>query len=197
MEVKRVLIIDNIDSFVWNLVQYVGTLGHKVKLVDNKITLEEINKINPDRIIISPGPKTPKDAGNCIKIIQEVDVPILGVCLGHQCIVEAFGGVVDRANRVMHGKASLIKHDGEGIFKDIPNPFYGGRYHSLIAKEVPKELKITAKSLDDNYIMGVRHKKLPIEGVQFHPESILTESDKLKFPDLGLKLIKNFIENEY
>ncbi|MCQ6254695.1 aminodeoxychorismate/anthranilate synthase component II [Methanocaldococcus sp.] len=197
MEVKRVLIIDNIDSFVWNLVQYVGTLGHKVKLVDNKITLEDIKKINPDRIIISPGPKTPKDAGNCIKIIQEVDVPILGVCLGHQCIVEAFGGVVDRANRVMHGKASLIKHDGEGIFKDIPNPFYGGRYHSLIAKEVPKELKITAKSLDDNYIMGVRHKKLPIEGVQFHPESILTESDKLKFPDLGLKLIKNFIESEY
>ncbi|WP_456373348.1 anthranilate synthase component II [Methanocaldococcus sp.] len=197
MEVKRVLIIDNIDSFVWNLVQYVGTLGHKVKLVDNKITLEDIKKINPDRIIISPGPKTPKDAGNCIKIIQEVDVPILGVCLGHQCIVEAFGGVVDRANRVMHGKASLIKHDGEGIFKDIPNPFYGGRYHSLIAKEVTKELKITAKSLDDNYIMGVRHKKLPIEGVQFHPESILTESDKLKFPDLGLKLIKNFIESEY
>ena len=193
----KVLVIDNIDSFVWNLVQYVGTLGYKVKLVDNKITLEEIKKIDPDRIIISPGPKTPKEAGNCIKIIQEVDVPILGVCLGHQCIVEAFGGEVGRANRVMHGKASLIEHDNEGIFKDIPNPFYGGRYHSLIAKEVPKELKITAKTLDDNYVMGVRHKKLPIEGVQFHPESILTESNKLKFPDLGLKLIKNFVENEY
>jgi anthranilate synthase component 2 len=193
----KVLVIDNIDSFVWNLVQYVGTLGYKVKLVDNKITLEEIKKINPDRIIISPGPKTPKEAGNCIKIIQEVEIPILGVCLGHQCIVEAFGGEVGRADRVMHGKASLIEHDGEGIFKDIPNPFYGGRYHSLIAKEVPKELKITAKSLDDSYVMGVRHKKLPIEGVQFHPESILTESNKLKFPDLGLKLIKNFIENEY
>ncbi len=197
MSVKRVLVIDNIDSFVWNLVQYVGTLGYKVKLVDNKITLEEIKKINPDRIIISPGPKTPKEAGNCIKIIQEVDIPILGVCLGHQCIVEAFGGVVGRAERVMHGKASLIEHDGEGIFKDIPNPFYGGRYHSLVAYEVPKELKITAKSLDDDYIMGVRHKKLPIEGVQFHPESILTESDNLKFPNLGLKLIKNFVENEY
>lgn len=141
MEVKKVLVIDNIDSFVWNLVQYVGTLGYKVKLVDNKITLDEIKKINPDRIIISPGPKTPKEAGNCIKIIQEVDIPILGVCLGHQCIVEAFGGEVGRAKRVMHGKASLINHDGEGIFKDIPNPFYGGRYHSLIAKEVPKELK--------------------------------------------------------
>jgi anthranilate synthase component 2 len=193
----KVLVIDNIDSFVWNLVQYVGTLGYKVKLVDNKITLDEIKKINPDRIIISPGPKTPKEAGNCIKIIQEAEIPILGVCLGHQCIVEAFGGEVGRADRVMHGKASLIEHDGEGIFKDIPNPFYGGRYHSLIAKEVPKELKITAKSLDDNYVMGVRHKKLPIEGVQFHPESILTESNKLKFPDLGLKLIKNFVENEY
>ncbi|XRP97385.1 anthranilate synthase component II [Methanocaldococcus sp. 16A] len=197
MTTKKVLVIDNIDSFVWNLVQYVGTLGYKVKLVDNKITLEEIKKINPDRIIISPGPKTPKEAGNCIKIIQEVDIPILGVCLGHQCIVEAFGGEVGRAKRVMHGKASLIEHDGEGIFKDIPNPFYGGRYHSLIAYEVSKELKITAKSLDDGYIMGVRHKKLPIEGVQFHPESILTESNKLKFPDLGLKLIKNFVENEY
>ncbi|ADC70482.1 glutamine amidotransferase of anthranilate synthase [Methanocaldococcus sp. FS406-22] len=197
MGTKKVLVIDNIDSFVWNLVQYVGTLGYKVKLVDNKITLEEIKKIDPDRIIISPGPKTPKEAGNCIKIIQEVEIPILGVCLGHQCIVEAFGGEVGRADRVMHGKASLIEHDGEGIFKDIPNPFYGGRYHSLIAKEVPKELKITAKSLDDNYVMGVRHKKLPIEGVQFHPESILTESNKLKFPDLGLKLIKNFVENEY
>ena len=193
----KVLVIDNIDSFVWNLVQYVGTLGYKVKLVDNKITLDEIKKINPDRIIISPGPKTPKEAGNCIKIIQEADIPILGVCLGHQCIVEAFGGEVGRANRVMHGKASLIEHDGEGIFKDIPNPFYGGRYHSLIAKEVPKELKITAKTLDDKYVMGVRHKKLPIEGVQFHPESILTESDKLRFPNLGLKLIKNFVENEY
>ncbi|XRO75029.1 anthranilate synthase component II [Methanocaldococcus sp. 28A] len=197
MTTKKVLVIDNIDSFVWNLVQYVGTLGYKVKLVDNQITLEEIKKINPDRIIISPGPKTPKEAGNCIKIIQEVDIPILGVCLGHQCIVEAFGGEVGRAQRVMHGKASLIEHDGEGIFKDIPNPFYGGRYHSLIAYEVPKELKITAKSLDDGYIMGVRHKKLPIEGVQFHPESILTESNKLKFPDLGLKFIKNFVENEY
>ncbi|XRO77842.1 aminodeoxychorismate/anthranilate synthase component II [Methanocaldococcus sp. 10A] len=197
MTTKKVLVIDNIDSFVWNLVQYAGTLGYKVKLVDNKITLEEIKKINPDRIIISPGPKTPKEAGNCIKIIQEVDIPILGVCLGHQCIVEAFGGEVGRAKRVMHGKASLIEHDGEGIFKDILNPFYGGRYHSLIAYEVPKELKITAKSLDDGNIMGVRHKKLPIEGVQFHPESILTESNKLKFPDLGLKLIKNFVENEY
>ncbi|NPA62665.1 MAG: aminodeoxychorismate/anthranilate synthase component II [Methanococci archaeon] len=193
----KVLVIDNIDSFVWNLVQYVGTLGYKVKLVDNKITLEEIKKINPDRIIISPGPKTPKEAGNCIKIIQEIDIPILGVCLGHQCIVEAFGGEVGRAEKVMHGKASLIEHDGKGIFKDLPNQFYGGRYHSLIAKDVPKELKITAKSLDDNYIMGVRHKKLPIEGVQFHPESILTESDTLKFPHLGLKLIKNFIESEY
>ncbi|ACV24267.1 anthranilate synthase component II [Methanocaldococcus fervens] len=197
MGVKKVLIIDNIDSFVWNLVQYVGTLGYKVKLVDNKITLEEIKRINPDRIIISPGPKTPKEAGNCIKIIQEVDTPILGVCLGHQCIVEAFGGEIGRAERVVHGKASLIEHDGEGIFKNIPNPFYGGRYHSLIAYKVPKELKITARSLDDNYIMGVRHKKLPIEGVQFHPESILTESDELKFPDLGLKLIKNFVEHEY
>ncbi|AIJ06405.1 glutamine amidotransferase of anthranilate synthase [Methanocaldococcus bathoardescens] len=197
MGTKKVLVIDNIDSFVWNLVQYVGTLGYKVKLVDNKITLEEIKKINPDRIIISPGPKTPKEAGNCIKIIQEVEIPILGVCLGHQCIVEAFGGEVGRAKRVMHGKASLIEHDSEGIFKDIPNPFYGGRYHSLVAYEVPKELKITAKSLDDGYIMGVRHKKLPIEGVQFHPESILTESNNLKFPDLGLKLIKNFVENGY
>ncbi len=191
----KVLIIDNIDSFVWNLVQYVGTLGHKVKIVDNKITLNEIKKINPDKIIISPGPKTPKDAGNCIKIIQEIEIPILGVCLGHQCIVEAFDGEVGRAKRVVHGKASLIEHDNEGIYKNIPNPFYGARYHSLVAKKISKELKITAKSLDDNYIMGVRHKKLPIEGVQFHPESIITESEKLKFPDLGLKIIDNFLKN--
>ncbi|WP_423793223.1 anthranilate synthase component II [Methanocaldococcus indicus] len=193
----KVLIIDNIDSFVWNLVQYVGTLGHKVKLVDNKITLSEIKKINPDRIIISPGPKTPKEAGNCIRIIQEIDIPILGVCLGHQCIVEAFGGVVGRADRVMHGKSSLIEHDGKGIYKDLDNPFFGGRYHSLIAKEVPKELKITAKSLDDNYIMGVRHKKLPIEGVQYHPESILTKSKNMDFPKFGLKMISNFLSEDY
>ncbi|EHP87761.1 anthranilate synthase component II [Methanotorris formicicus] len=191
----KVLIIDNIDSFVWNLVQYVGTLGYKVKLVDNKITLEEIKKINPDRIIISPGPKTPKEAGNCIKIIQEIDdIPILGVCLGHQCIVEAFGGEVGRAKHIMHGKTSRIEHDGEGIYKGIPNPFYGTRYHSLVAYEVPDELKITAKSLDDGYVMGVRHKKLPIEGVQYHPESVLTHSKEIPFPKLGLKLIKNFIE---
>ncbi|WP_026152885.1 anthranilate synthase component II [Methanocaldococcus villosus] len=190
----KVLIIDNIDSFVWNLVQYVGTLGHKVILRDNKITVNDIKKLDPDCIIISPGPKRPKDAGNCIDIILNVDLPILGVCLGHQCIVEAFGGRVDRAERVMHGKASLIEHDGKNIYRNLPKRFYGGRYHSLIAKEVPNCLKITAVSLDDNYIMGVRHKKLPIEGVQFHPESILTESDELKFPYLGLKMIKNFIE---
>ena len=190
----RVLIIDNIDSFVWNLVQYVGSLGCKVKVVDNKITINEIKKIDPDKIIISPGPKTPKEAGNCIDIIREVDIPILGVCLGHQCIVEAFGGSVGRAERVVHGKASLIEHDNKGIYKDLPNPFFGGRYHSLVAKDVPKELKVTAKSLDDNYVMGVRHKKRDIEGVQFHPESILTESKVLKFPEFGLKMIKNFLE---
>ncbi|WP_456419668.1 anthranilate synthase component II [Methanocaldococcus infernus] len=192
----RVLIIDNIDSFVWNLVQYVGTLGCKVKVVSNKVSLEEIKKIDPDRIIISPGPKTPKEAGNCIEIIQEVDIPILGVCLGHQCIIEAFGGKVGRAERVVHGKASLIEHDGEGIYKDLSNPFFGGRYHSLVAKEVPRELKVTARSLDDNYVMGVRHKKRMIEGLQFHPESILTESETLKFPNFGLKMIKNFLEWE-
>ncbi|ADG12863.1 glutamine amidotransferase of anthranilate synthase [Methanocaldococcus infernus ME] len=192
----RVLIIDNIDSFVWNLVQYVGTLGCKVKVVSNKVSLEEIKKIDPDRIIISPGPKTPKEAGNCIEVIQEVDIPILGVCLGHQCIIEAFGGKVGRAERVVHGKASLIEHDGEGIYKDLSNPFFGGRYHSLVAKEVPRELKVTARSLDDNYVMGVRHKKRMIEGLQFHPESILTESETLKFPNFGLKMIKNFLEWE-
>ncbi len=185
----RVLLIDNIDSFVYNLYQYVGELGAEVVVRRNHVTPEEVRAINPDRIIISPGPGTPESAGNSIKIIQEFgqDIPILGVCLGHQAIGVAYGARVDRASNLMHGKTSEIEHDGRGIYQGTPSPFTATRYHSLAIMEdtLPEELAVTARSRNDGIIMGVRHRDYPVEGVQFHPESILTAQ--------GKRLIKNFL----
>lgn len=189
----KVLVIDNYDSFVYNLVQYVGELGAKPIVYRNdEITLSQALKLDADRIIISPGPGTPEDVryfGVCKKILQNMSckIPTLGVCLGHQGIISTFGGKIIRAKRLMHGKTSLIKHDCQGIFKKIKNPFEATRYHSLVGdrKNMPSCLKITAESTDDNEIMGVRHIEYPIEGIQFHPESILTIE--------GKKIIKNFL----
>ncbi len=184
----KILIIDNVDSFVYNLYQYVGELGAKVVVKRNHITTDEVRQINPDKIIISPGPGTPESAGNCIEIIKEFRrTPILGVCLGHQAIGVAFGGRVSRAKNLMHGKTSEIKHDGRTIYKGVKNPLVATRYHSLAIEKnsLPDELEISARSMDDGIIMGVRHRKYTIEGVQFHPESILTGE--------GKKIIKNFL----
>jgi anthranilate synthase component 2 len=182
--------IDNYDSFTYNIVQYFGELGEHVHTVRNdQITLSDIAAMNPDRICISPGPKSPKDAGVSVDVLKEFKgkVPILGVCLGHQAIGEAFGGNVIRAKRVMHGKTSLIAHTGEGVFKGLPSPFTVIRYHSLAIERasLPACLEVTAWT-DDGEIMGVRHKEYDIEGVQFHPESILSE--------YGHALLKNFLE---
>lgn len=183
------LMIDNYDSFTYNIVQYFGELGEEVRTVRNdEITLEQIAAINPDRICISPGPKAPKDAGISLDILREFKgkLPILGVCLGHQAIGEAFGGNVIRAKQVMHGKTSTIAHTGEGVFQDLPSPFTVIRYHSLAIERasLPACLEVTAWT-DDGEIMGVRHKDYDIEGVQFHPESILSEH--------GHALFKNFL----
>jgi len=183
------LMIDNYDSFTYNIVQYFGELGEEVRTVRNdEITLEQIAAINPDRICISPGPKAPKDAGISLDILREFKgkLPILGVCLGHQAIGEAFGGKVIRAKQVMHGKTSTIAHTGDGVFKDLPSPFTVIRYHSLAIERasLPACLEVTAWT-DDGEIMGVRHKDYDIEGVQFHPESILSEH--------GHALFKNFL----
>lgn len=186
-----ILMIDNYDSFTYNLVQYLGELGEKLVVYrNNKITLEKIKKLKPDRIVISPGPKTPKEAGISNDIIREFcgKIPILGVCLGHQCIGYVFGAKIIRAERLMHGKTSLIYHDGRTIFKGIKNPFEATRYHSLIIERetLPDCLKISAWT-KENEIMGIRHKKFNIEGVQFHPESILTTA--------GKDILKNFIKD--
>jgi anthranilate synthase component 2 len=184
------LMIDNYDSFTYNLVQYFGELGEDVRTVRNdEITLDEIAAMKPDRICISPGPKTPAEAGISIGILQRFkgQIPILGVCLGHQAIGAAFGGKVIRAKQVMHGKTSLIAHTGVGVFKGLPSPFTVIRYHSLAIERasLPACLEVTAWT-DDGEIMGVRHKEYDIEGVQFHPESILSEH--------GHALLKNFLE---
>ncbi len=185
-----ILMIDNYDSFTYNLVQYLGELGQEIKVFRNdKITIAEIEELKPERIVISPGPCTPKEAGISIDVIRHFqgEMPILGVCLGHQSIGEAFGGDVVRAGRLMHGKTSMIYHDGKTIFKDLLNPFEATRYHSLIIKRetIPSCLIITAETKEGE-IMGVRHKDLPIEGVQFHPESILTKA--------GMDLLRNFLK---
>lgn len=185
-----ILMIDNYDSFTYNLVQYLGELGQEIKVFRNdKITIAGIEELKPERIVISPGPCTPKEAGISIEVIRQFKgrMPILGVCLGHQSIGEAFGGDVVRAARLMHGKTSMIYHDGKTIFKDLPNPFEATRYHSLIIKRetIPSCLTITAETKEGE-IMGVRHKDLPIEGVQFHPESILTKA--------GMDLLRNFLK---
>ncbi len=184
------LIIDNYDSFTYNLVQYFGELGEEVRTVRNdEINLDEIREMAPDRICISPGPKTPAQAGVSIDILRQFQgkLPILGVCLGHQAIGAAFGGNVIRAKQVMHGKTSQIAHTGVGVFKDLPSPFTVIRYHSLAIERasLPSCLEVTAWT-DDGEIMGVRHKEFTIEGVQFHPESILSEH--------GHKLLQNFLE---
>src|SRR3989338_1398109 len=184
-----ILMIDNYDSFTYNLVQYLGEMGQELKVARNDaITIAEIKKLKPSRIVISPGPGSPKDAGVSKEVIRAFGprVPILGVCLGHQCIGEVFGGKVVGAKRLMHGKTSRIFHNGMGIFKNIDNPFVATRYHSLLVerKTLPKDLTITAETKEKE-IMGLAHKKLPIYGVQFHPESILTQS--------GKEILRNFL----
>lgn len=184
------LMIDNYDSFTYNLVQYFGELGQELKVYrNNKITIPEIENMKPDRIVISPGPCTPKEAGISIDVIRHFTgkVPILGVCLGHQSIGEAFGGDVIRAPYLMHGKTSMIHHDGKTIFSGLPNPFEATRYHSLIIKRetIPAVLEVSAWT-EDGIIMGVRHKQHQLEGVQFHPESILT--------NVGKDLLRNFLK---
>jgi anthranilate synthase/aminodeoxychorismate synthase-like glutamine amidotransferase len=176
------LMIDNYDSFNYNLVQYLGELGQDLKVYrNNKITIADIEKMNPDRIVISPGPCTPREAGISIDVIKHFTgrIPILGVCLGHQSIGDAFGGDVIRAPYLMHGKTSMIHHDGKTIFAGLPNPFEATRYHSLIIKRdtMPSVLEVSAWT-EDGIIMGVRHKQYMLEGVQFHPESILTVTGK-------------------
>jgi anthranilate synthase/aminodeoxychorismate synthase-like glutamine amidotransferase len=184
------LMIDNYDSFTYNLVQYLGELGKDIRVFRNdKITIQEIGKMNPEKIVISPGPCTPKEAGISIELIKNFAgrIPILGVCLGHQSIGAAFGGEIIRAPRLMHGKTSIIYHDGKTVFEGLPNPFEATRYHSLLIKKetLPDCLEITAWT-DMDEIMGVRHKDVIVEGVQFHPESILTK--------VGKDLLKNFLK---
>ncbi len=184
-----ILVIDNYDSFTYNLVQYLGELGEKIEVRRNdEIDLEGIEALKPNHILISPGPCTPNEAGISLALIERFKgrIPILGVCLGHQSIGQAFGGEVVRAERLMHGKTSEIFHDGQGIFKDMPSPFTATRYHSLIVKKetLPDCFVVTAETAEGE-IMGLRHKEYPIEGVQFHPESIIT--------DHGHQMLRNFL----
>jgi para-aminobenzoate synthetase component 2 len=183
------LVIDNYDSFTYNLVQYLGELGQEVRVVRNDaMTVEQIAALKPERIVISPGPCTPKEAGISVETIKRLagSIPILGVCLGHQSIGEAFGGEVVRAERLMHGKTSMIRHDQRTVFRNLPNPFEATRYHSLIVRResLPSCLEVSAETAEGE-IMGLRHRLLPIEGVQFHPESILTRP--------GKDLLRNFL----
>ncbi len=183
------LLLDNYDSFTYNLAQYLGQMGEKLEVRRNdEITLEDIERMRPERIVISPGPCTPQEAGISIPAIERFagKIPILGVCLGHQAIGAAFGGRVVRAKKVMHGKTSEIHHDGRTIFRGLPQNFVATRYHSLIVerKSLPRTLEISAESADGT-IMGLRHRKMKVEGVQFHPESVLTAS--------GFKLLENFL----
>jgi len=186
----RVLVIDNYDSFVYNLVQYLGELGaDPVVHRHDAVTLADLEALDPDAVLVSPGPGRPEDAGlsnDAIRVFGERGVPVLGVCLGHQCIGQLYGGAVVRAPRVMHGKTSTISHDGAGVFAGLPNPITATRYHSLVVERdsVPDALVVTAES-EDSLVMGLRHRELRVEGVQFHPESILTES--------GHALLRNFL----
>ena len=191
-----VFVLDNYDSFTYNLVQYLGELGAVVVVRRNdELTVEEVEALHPERILLSPGPCTPGEAGILVPLIRHMagKAPILGVCLGHQAIGEAFGGKVVRAHNLMHGKTSPVQHDGKGIFAGLPTPLTCTRYHSLIVaeKSLPAELEVTARTPESDgssgsVIMGLRHRSLPIEGVQFHPESVLTEG--------GHKMIHNFLE---
>jgi anthranilate synthase/aminodeoxychorismate synthase-like glutamine amidotransferase len=185
-----VLVIDNYDSFTYNLVQYLGELGAQVVVRRNDQTsVDEVRELSPDRILISPGPGRPEDAGVTVAVVRELgtDVPILGVCLGHQAIGAAFGGRIVRAGRPMHGKTSRIEHDGTGVMRGLGNPFTACRYHSLVVADEhwPAELRVTARACDDGAVMALRHRDRSIHGVQFHPESILTES--------GRQILRNFL----
>lgn len=187
-----ILLIDNYDSFTYNLYQYIGTFESDIKVVRNdKIEIDEIKKLNPERIILSPGPKSPNEAGICIDVIHEFyqKIPILGVCLGHQCIGAAFGGTICYAKSILHGKQSVILHQGDSIFHGISSPLKIARYHSLAVSQenFPDCLSILAKT-DDGEIMAIRHKEYPVVGLQFHPESIFTEH--------GKRLIENFVNDE-
>jgi len=190
----KVLILDNYDSFVYNLVQYAGEIADEVVVKRNdEVNISKVRRFSPDQIIISPGPGTPADPryfGICTEVLRKVsrETPTLGVCLGHQGIVHSFGGKIVKAKRLRHGKTSPIRHDGKGIFRGLENPFDATRYHSLVAERrtLPDTLEVSARSEDDGEIMGVRHREFPIEGVQFHPESILTVH--------GHRLIANFLE---
>lgn len=189
-----VFVLDNYDSFTYNLVQYLGELGAKIEVRRNdQVTVEEVDAMEPERILVSPGPCTPSEAGISIDLIRHFTgkVPVLGVCLGHQAIGEAFGGKVVRAKTLMHGKTSAVEHDGKTIFAGVRSPMTATRYHSLIVREgdLPKDLEISARTKDhdgNSVIMGLRHRRFPVEGVQFHPESVLTSD--------GKELVKNFLK---
>jgi anthranilate synthase/aminodeoxychorismate synthase-like glutamine amidotransferase len=190
-----ILVVDNYDSFTYNLVQYLGQCGAEIVVRRNdEVTLDEIARLKPDGIMLSPGPCTPKESGICLDILgaalsgKELTMPIFGVCLGHQAIGHIAGGEVRQARNIMHGKASLVRHDGKGLFTGMPNPFRAIRYHSLVVTRdsVPAGFIVTATAEDDGEIMGLRHETLPIEGVQFHPESVLTPH--------GKQILKNFLQ---
>jgi anthranilate synthase/aminodeoxychorismate synthase-like glutamine amidotransferase len=186
---RMILMIDNYDSFTYNLVQYLGELGADIRVYRNdQVTVAEIERLAPEKIVVSPGPCTPKEAGVSCEVIRHFAgrVPVLGVCLGHQCIGEVFGGEIVRAPALFHGKTSMIYHDGKTLFRDLPQPFEATRYHSLVIRRdtLPDCLELSAQT-DDGVIMGVRHRELPVEGVQFHPESILTRE--------GKRLLANFL----
>jgi len=190
---RKILMIDNYDSFTYNLVHYIEEFGAKVNVVRNdEISINKIKKYKPDIIFISPGPCSPKEAGISVKIVKELagKIPIFGVCLGHQSIGYAFGSEIIKAKKLLHGKTSKIYHNGKGIYKNLPNPFEATRYHSLIINKrtLPEDFEITSQT-EDGTIMGILNKKLNVEGVQFHPESILTKQ--------GKKLIKNILETKY
>lgn len=185
-----ILMIDNYDSFTFNIVQYLGQMGEDVRVFRNdRITLDEIKKLNPQAIFLSPGPRSPKEAGITVEVIRSFykSIPIMGICLGHQSIGFAFGGEIVRARSIMHGKTSMMINDGKTIFAGLPNPFSAGRYHSLIVKRetLPDCLEISAET-SEGEIMGLRHRQYPVEGIQFHPESVLTPQ--------GKRIIKNFLK---
>jgi anthranilate synthase/aminodeoxychorismate synthase-like glutamine amidotransferase len=186
-----ILVIDNYDSFTYNLVQYLGELGADIQVRrNNEVTLDEIRAMKPAQVLISPGPGRPESAGVTLDVIRTMGAttPILGVCLGHQAIGMAYGGIVCRATAPMHGKTSTVVHDGKGVFSGIPGEFQAGRYHSLVVsqEQFPDVLEVTARTKDDGTIMGVRHKTHPVHGVQFHPESVLTEE--------GRRMLRNFLD---
>ena len=186
-----VLVIDNYDSFTYNLVQYLGELGAEIRVRRNdEVTLDEVAAMQPSQILISPGPGRPEEAGVTMDVIRRfgATTPLLGVCLGHQAIGMVYGGVVCRATAPMHGKTSTVEHDGKGVFSGIASPIQAGRYHSLIiaSDSVPADLEVSARTTEDGTIMGVRHRKFPVHGVQFHPESVLTEA--------GMHMLRNFLD---